>query len=92
LFWWQTIAYDFQAETPALCLIQHGGCKIQSPAVSGMALLTLVITAAVGFDEDSLRCVGEFEHSCKQHSSKPTAGGIHTAQLHTWSIKVRSEQ
>jgi len=51
-----------------------------------------VITAAVGFDENSFRYAGELEHSCKQHSSKPTAGGIHTAQLHTWSIKVRPEQ
>jgi len=47
---------------------------------------TLVITAAVSFDEDSFRCAGELEHSSKQHSSKQTAGDIYTAQLHTWSI------
>ena len=37
--------------------------------------------AAVGFDEDSLRCAGELEHSCKQHYSTQTVAERHTARI-----------
>ena len=61
-----------------LCLIQHGGGKIQVPAVLGRALLSI----AVGF---GFRCAGELEYCCKQLSSKQT---IHTAQLQTWFSRI----
>ena len=50
-----------------------------------------MITSVVGFDEDSFRCAGELEHSCKQHSSKQTANDIHTAQLGQSKCVLSSE-
>ena len=51
-----------------------------------------MITAAVGFDEDSFRCAGELEHSCKQHSSKQTGGDIHTSYIHTALLCILATQ